>query len=33
MSEEDKIGVETEIEILRQIDHPSIVKLYDVFED
>ena len=23
----------TEIEILKQIDHPNIIKLYDIFED
>jgi calcium/calmodulin-dependent protein kinase I len=28
MSDEDKIALETEIEILMQIDHPNIVKLY-----
>jgi calcium/calmodulin-dependent protein kinase I len=33
MSEEDKIAMHTEIEILKQVDHPNIVKLIDVFED
>ena len=30
---EDKIGLQNEIEILKQVDHPNIVKLYDVYED
>ena len=33
MSDEDKIMMQTEIEILKKIDHPNIVKLIDVFED
>lgn len=33
MSDEDKIAMHTEIEILKQVDHPNIVKLIDVFED
>ena len=33
MSEEDKRAMVTEIEILKQIDHPNIVKLIDIFED
>mmetsp|Transcript_42350 Transcript_42350/g.64983 ORF Transcript_42350/g.64983 Transcript_42350/m.64983 type:complete len:129 (-) Transcript_42350:589-975(-) len=33
MTEEDKIAMRTEIEILKQVDHPNIVKLIDVFED
>ena len=33
MSEEDKLAMQTEIEILKQVDHPNIVKLIDVFED
>ena len=33
MSESDKESMTTEIEILKQIDHPNIIKLYDVFED
>lgn len=30
-SEEDKHKFVNEIEILRQIDHPHILKLYEVF--
>ncbi len=33
MTEEDKVAMRTEIEILKQVDHPNIVKLIDVFED
>ena len=33
MTEEDKIAMQTEIEILKQVDHPNIVRLIDIFED
>ena len=33
MSEEDKTCMQNEIEILKQVDHPNIVKLIEVFED
>ena len=33
MSEEDLLSLQTEIEILKLIDHPNVVKLIDVFED
>ena len=33
MSDEDKLAMLTEIEILKQLDHPNIVKLIEVFED
>ena len=33
MSDEDKVAMQTEIDILKQIDHPNVVKLIDVFED
>ena len=33
MSEEDRIGLQNEIEILKQVDHPNIVKLIEVYED
>lgn len=33
MSEEDKIGVDTEIEILNHIDHPNVIKFINVVED
>lgn len=33
MTEEDRIGLQNEIDILQNVDHPNIVKLYEVFED
>jgi serine/threonine protein kinase len=33
MTEEDRIGLLNEIDILMQVDHPNIVKLIDVYED
>lgn len=33
MTEEDLIAMHTEIEILKQVDHPNIVRLIDIFED
>ena len=33
MSEEDKANMITEIDILKSMDHPNIVRLIDVFED
>eukprot|EP00350_Pseudokeronopsis_sp_OXSARD2_P000617 CAMPEP_0170540916 /NCGR_PEP_ID=MMETSP0211-20121228/810_1 /TAXON_ID=311385 /ORGANISM="Pseudokeronopsis sp., Strain OXSARD2" /LENGTH=212 /DNA_ID=CAMNT_0010843473 /DNA_START=58 /DNA_END=696 /DNA_ORIENTATION=+ len=30
---EDKIALQNEIDILTQVDHPNIVKLYEIFED
>ena len=33
MTEEDKIGLQNEIDILKQVDHPNIVKLHDIYED
>lgn len=33
MSEEDLAALHTEIEILKSVDHPNIVKLVDIFED
>jgi len=33
LSEEDKIGLQNEIDILTHVDHPNIVKLFEVFED
>ena len=33
MTEEDRVGLINEIEILKQVDHPNIVKLIDIYED
>ena len=33
MTEEDRNGLQNEIDILKQVDHPNIVKLHDVYED
>ena len=33
MTEEDKVGLQNEIDILKQVDHPNIVKLFDIYED
>jgi calcium-dependent protein kinase len=33
MTESDRESIQTEIEILKFIEHPNIIKLYDVFED
>ena len=33
MEEEDVVAMQNEIDILRQVDHPNIVKLVDFYED
>lgn len=33
MDEKEKVRLNYEIDILRTLDHPNIVKLYEVFED
>ena len=33
MKEEDVVAMQTEIEIMEQVDHPNIVKLKNVYED
>ncbi len=33
LTEEDLEALHTEMDILKQVDHPNIVKLYEVFED
>ena len=33
MNDDDKAAMQTEIDILKQVDHPNIVKLYDVFDE
>ncbi len=33
LSEDDQLGLQNEIDILTHVDHPNIVKLFEVFED
>ena len=33
LNEDDRIGLQNEIDILMHVDHPNIVKLYEVYED
>jgi len=33
MAQEDLLALQTEVEILSQIDHPNVVKLFEVWED
>jgi calcium-dependent protein kinase len=33
MDEKEKTRLQYEIDILRNLDHPNIVKLYEIFED
>eukprot|EP00354_Favella_ehrenbergii_P001237 CAMPEP_0170471980 /NCGR_PEP_ID=MMETSP0123-20130129/14092_1 /TAXON_ID=182087 /ORGANISM="Favella ehrenbergii, Strain Fehren 1" /LENGTH=138 /DNA_ID=CAMNT_0010739955 /DNA_START=60 /DNA_END=477 /DNA_ORIENTATION=- len=33
LTEDDKVGLQNEIDILKQVDHPNIVKLFDIYED
>jgi len=33
LTEEDKVGLQNEIDILKQVDHPNIVRLHDIYED
>lgn len=33
MNEEERINFQTEMNTLRKLDHPNILKLYEVFED
>ena len=33
MDEAEKIRLSNEIELLKNLDHPNIVRLYEVFED
>ena len=33
LTEDDKVGLQNEIDILKHVDHPNIVKLFDIYED
>ncbi|CAD8080235.1 unnamed protein product [Paramecium primaurelia] len=33
LSNDDLLALQTEVEILTQIDHPNVVKLYEIYED
>jgi len=33
LSKEDKAAIEVEIDIMKQVQHPNIVKMHDIFED
>lgn len=33
LSKEDKAALEVEIDIMKQVQHANIVKMYDIFED
>ena len=33
MNDDDRSALQNEIDILKQVDHPNIVKMFDVFED
>ena len=33
MSDGERESMEVEMEVLKQLDHPNIIKLYDIFED
>jgi len=33
MQDDDLQSLQNEVEILTQIDHPNIVKLYEIYED
>ena len=33
MNDDDRAALGNEIDILKQVDHPNIVKCYDIYED
>ena len=32
MTEDDEIQLQTEIDILSQLDHPNVLKIYEIFD-
>lgn len=33
LGEDDALALQTEVDILSQLDHPNVVKLFEIFED
>jgi calcium/calmodulin-dependent protein kinase I len=33
LEEDDALALQTEVDILSQLDHPNVVKLFEIFED
>ena len=33
LEEEDEMALQNEVEILSQIEHPNVVKLYEIFDE